>query len=78
MALKEMKMNEEPLPGAGQAYIPLHHDTCLRYDHCSSTFHVGAGHASWLLIPDSLCDSLTNSPTVATILMADPMESPYD
>ena len=39
-----------------------------RYDHCSSTFHVGAGHRSWILIPDSLCDSLTHSPTVASRL----------
>ena len=29
MALKKMKTNEEPLPGAGQAYISLIHDTCL-------------------------------------------------
>ena len=29
MALKEMKSNEEPLPGAGQAYIELLHETCL-------------------------------------------------
>ena len=29
VALKEIKSNEEPLPGAGQAYIPLRHDTCL-------------------------------------------------
>ena len=28
VALKEMKSNEEPLPGVGQAYIPLHHETC--------------------------------------------------
>ena len=37
-----------------------------RYDHFSSTFHVGAGHGSWLLIPHSLCDSITHSPTVAS------------
>ena len=29
MTLKEMKTNEESLPGAGQAYISFHHDTCL-------------------------------------------------
>ena len=29
MILKEMKTNEESLPDAGQAYISLHHDTCL-------------------------------------------------
>ena len=29
MVLKEMKTNKEPLFGAGQAYISLHHDTCL-------------------------------------------------
>ena len=29
MALKEMKTNEEPLPGVGQTYIQLHHDTCF-------------------------------------------------
>ena len=28
MALKEMKSNEEPLPGAGQVSIELFHDTC--------------------------------------------------
>ena len=27
VALKEMKSNEEPLPGVGQAYISLHQDT---------------------------------------------------
>ena len=32
-----------------------------RYDHCSSTFQVGAGHGPWLLISDSVCDSLTYS-----------------
>ena len=36
-----------------------------RYDHFSSIFHGGAGHGSWLLIPDLLCDLLTHSPTVA-------------
>ena len=29
MALKEIKSNEEPLPGAGRGYIELLHDTCL-------------------------------------------------
>ena len=28
-ALKEIKLNEEPLPGAGQVNIELLHDTCL-------------------------------------------------
>ena len=27
--LKEMKTNEKSLFDVGQAYIPLHHDTCL-------------------------------------------------
>ena len=29
VALKEMKTNEEPLSGVGQAYISFDHDTCL-------------------------------------------------
>ena len=29
MVLKEIKSNEEPLPDAGRAYIPLDHVTCL-------------------------------------------------
>ena len=64
MTLKEMKSNEEPLPGAGQVYIKSLHETSLllgslfQYIPCT-------GHGPCLLTPDLLCGSLTHSLTVA-------------
>ena len=74
MALKEMKSNEEPLPGwcrTGIYIAPSGHGVSC-YDRFSETFHA-IGHVSWppcsdllckLTDPQSRCSDLTLPPRV--------------